>query len=791
MESMQATDQAIKSVTLIVLAGPQPNLNDQVWSAVRGLGNAKCRAEVRLVDPNADRRPQLVTYQPAPKVYSTLAQSLDSTKYQRVVVLDHQAQLSMSQWLELLSTPEGSTKAVLQTSLAKSRKRRIWMWLYSMFVYCFLRTRKTEFVHGAIIFSATQSHHYMGRLSGDPQMDITGILALAVQHRRQPIENVSHSPTVLTGQTSARPVRAAWKRAIRFWFNCLLFPKHSVQVASPKPKKKVRRLATLGILAIAGWILFGNLGYPLFEPVETRNAQLALSLIENRESSASDLHDGYYWSQPPLQTWAIAASYKIFGASAWATRFPIALASMLTVLATFFLGRRMVGFRAAAFGSLFLLMSIGFAAVSRYTTVDATLIATTTATFLIGFESVRRGFSRSKSALAGVTAGLGVMVQGPMVVALCGPPLMIACWLGRGANPKADRVFDQLVWFALPMLLVVMPWLAYIGLCHPESLAQFFWRDNVMSLADGANRSLPLYYYLLGIVVFMFPVSYLLPSVCRFALANRADQVDARSREVGYLALAVLWIFAFFTVSSVKQPAYLLSAFPLLCLLMGCMVDQKLFAAVNQRRSFLQKLVFRAPWELPVWSVAVAVVSMIWFECSWTTAAMIVVVSLLGSAAMLTSSKQSILRRQQRRFGYGLACVGCVLVVTVTQQMLPAIAKQRSDLLATKMLDQEAGSNATVVFFGKDVHAVEMALGRKVVHFDEKETQAAADFLSQTPEALLVAMDLPLESLKEEIEQRVSIKKAKLGRHVYRAWALTPPVSRSAKQTVNESREQF
>ena len=791
MESIQMTEQAIKSVTLIVLAGPQTNLDVQVWSAVRGLGKAKCRAEVRLVDPNADRRPQLVTYQPAPKVYSTLAQALDSTKYQRVVVLDHQAQLSTLQWLDLLSTPEGSTKAVLQTSLAKSRKRRIWMWLYSMFVYCFLRTRKNEFVHGAIIFSATQSHHYMGRLSGDPQMDITGILALAVQHRRRPNEVVSHTPAVLSHQTTTRPVRAAWKRAIRFWFNCLMFPKYSVQVASPKPKKKVRRLATLGILAIAGWILFGNLSYPLFEPVETRNAQLALSLIEHGDSSALNSYDGHYWRQPPLQTWAIAASYKIFGVSVWATRFPIALASMLTVLATFILGRRMVGFRPAALGSLFLLMSIGFAAISRYTTIDAALIAVTTATFLIGFESVRRGFSRSKSAFAGVAAGLGVMVQGPVVVALCGPPLIIACWLGRGANPKADRMFGQLVWFALPMLLVVAPWFAYIGLYHPESVAQFFWNGNAASLADGSNHSQSFYYYLLGIIVFMFPVSYLLPSVCRFAIANRADQVDTRSREVGYLALAVLWIFAFFMVSSTKQPAYLLPAFPLVCLLIGCMVDQKLFAAFNQRRTFLQKLVRRAPWELPVWSMAVAAVSVVWFECSWTTAAMIVVASLLGSAAMLTSFKQSVPRRQQRRFGYGLACVGFVLVVAVTQQVLPVIAKQRSDLLATKMLDQEVGANATIVFFGKEVHAVEMALGRKVVHFDEKETQAAADFLSQTPEALLVATDLPLESLKEEIEQRVSIEKAELGRHVYRAWSLTPPVSRSAKQTDNENREQF
>ena len=785
MESIQTTEQAIKSVTLIVLAGPQPNLNDQVWSAVRGLGNAKCRAEVRLVDPNADRRPQLVTYQPTPKVYSTLAQALDSTKYQRVVVLDHQAQLSTPQWLDLLSTPERSTKAVLQTSLAKSRKRRIWMWLYSMFVYCFLSTRKTEFVYGAIIFSATQSHHYMGRLSGNPQMDITGILALAVQHRRRPIENVSHTPSVLFGETSTRPVRAAWKRAIRFWFNCLLFPKHSVQVASPKPKKKVRQLATLAILAIAGWILFGNLSYPLFEPVETRNAQLALSLIKSGDSSALNLQEGYYWGRPPLQTWAIAASYRIFGASAWATRFPIALASMLTVLATFLLGRRMVGFRAAALGSLFLLMSIGFAAISRYTTVDATLIAATTATFLIGFESVRRGFSRSKSALAGVAAGLGVMVQGPMVVALCGPPLMIACWLGRGANPKADRTLDQLAWFALPMLLVVAPWFAYIGLCHTESVAEFFWIDNV------SNHSQSFYYYLLGIIVFMFPVSYLLPSVCRFAIANRVDQVDARSREVGYLAIAVLWVFAFFMVSSTKQPAYLLPAFPLVCLLIGCMVDQKLFAAINQRRTFLQKLVLRAPWELPVWSVAIATASVIWFECSWTTAAMIVVASLLGSAAMLTSFKQSVPRRQQRRFGYGLACVSCVLVVAVTQQMLPVIAKQRSDLLATKMLDQKIGADATIVFFGKEVHAVEMALGRKVVHFDKEETQAVADFLSQTPEALLVATDLPLESLKEEIQQCVSIEKAELGRHVYRTWSLTPPVSRSAKQINNESHEQF
>ena len=783
MESFATTESAIQSISLIVVADPQPTVDKQIWSAVRGLGKVKCRAEVRVVDPFAEIRPQLITYQPAPKVYPTIAAALDCTKHQRVAILDSRAQLTPPQWLDLISTPEGSTKAVLQTSPAKSRKRRVWTWLYSMFVLLFLRTRKNEFAYGAIIFSATQSHHYMRRLTGDPQMDSTGILALAVQHRRRPIETVSHSPTALVPETSTRPVRAALKRAIRFWFNNLMFPKHSHQVASAKPKKKVRHLATLGLFAMAAWMLFGNLNYPLFEPDETRNAQLALTMIESGDWSALKLRDEYYWDKPPLQTWAIAASYKVFGTSPWATRFPIALASMLTVIATFLMGRRLFGFRAAALASLFLLLSGGFAIISRYTTMDAALTAATTATFLFGFESVRRGLSRSQSALAGLAAGLGLMIKGPVILALCGPPLLFAYWLGRGGNAKANRAIGQLAWFAVPMLLVATPWFAYTSLAHPEFLTQFFWKHNVVRFAEGFNHYQPFYYYLLGMFLFMFPMSYLLPSVFRFAVANRADQVDARSREVGFLAIAVLWIFAFFTLSSTKLPTYVLPAFPLLCLLMGSMVDQHLVAASNQRRSYLQKLTRRAPWELTAWGLVIAATAVVWFDSSWTIATTIVAASLLGSVAMLTAANQKLPRRRHRKFGYGLACVACVLVLAATQVIVPALAKQRSDLLAAKMLNQEVGSNATIVFFGRDVHAVEMALGRKVIHFDETETQAAAEFLSKTPESLLVASKEPLEDLRAHIENRFAIEKAELGRHVYHTWSLTAPMTRSADST--------
>ena len=780
MESIEFTESAIESISLIVVAGPQLDLNDQVWSAVRGLGRVKCRAEVRLVDPNAGRRPQLMTYQPTPKVYSTIAEALDSTKYQRVVILDHSVQLSTSQWLDLLSAPGGSTRAVFQVPRAKNRKRRIWMWLYSMFVFLFLRTRKNEFTPGAIIFSATQSHHYMRRLSGDPQMDIIGILALANQHGCRPVESISHAPNVLSPQTSTRPIRGAWKRAVRFWFNRLMFPRYSCQIDSTKPKKTTRHMAVLAVFGAAAWMLFGNLNYPLFESSETRSAHLALTLIESGD-----------WESPRLSTWAIATSYRIFGVSPWATRFPIALASMLTVVVTFTLGRRLVGFRPAVLASAFLVMSIGFVVFSRCTTVDASLTTATTITFLIGFLSVRRGFSRSKWALAGLAAGLGLIVKGPVVLALCGPPLLLASWLGRSEQKKTAP--SRLAWFALPMLLVAIPWFACVEFSDIGFHFGFlpFWQSNVDRVAAGLGHSQPLYYYLLGIFVFMFPVSYLLPSVIQFAIANRADQIDVRSREVGYLALAVVWIFAFLTLLGDKLPTSAMPVFPLLSLLIGCMVDQKLIAVANQRQSFLQRLTRRAPWELPAWNLAIVVVGVVWFDCSWKIAATMVAVSLLGSVAMLTSVKQRLLRRRQRKFGYGLACVACVFVVMVTQQILPSIAKQRSDLLAAKILNQEVASNATIVFFSRDAHAVEMAFGRNVVHFEEQDVLAAVEFLSQTPESLLVAPDLPLENLKTRIENRVVIEKASLGRHVYRAWSLSPLSNRTAKQTSNQNRKQY
>ena len=84
-----------------------------------------------------------------------------------------------------------------------------------------------------------------------------------------------------------------------------------------------------------------------------------------------------------------------------------------------------------------------------------------------------------------------------------------------------------------------------------------------------------------------------------------------------------------------------------------------------------------------------------------------------------------------------------------------------------------------------------MALGRKVIHFDETETLAAAEFLSKTPESLLVAPDGPLEDLREQIESYVAIEKADIGRHVYRTWSLEPPMVRSAEKAKPLNRKQF
>src|SRR5215813_5981517 len=99
-----------------------------------------------------------------------------------------------------------------------------------------------------------------------------------------------------------------------------------------------RRVLPAAIVLVAAIVFLPQLGsFGLWDPQEISVGDVA------RSADPAGL------KQPPLTIWLIRASTRVLGTSEFAARLPLALAGILTLLATYALGVRLRGRRAGFF----------------------------------------------------------------------------------------------------------------------------------------------------------------------------------------------------------------------------------------------------------------------------------------------------------------------------------------------------------------------------------------------------------------------------------------------------------
>src|SRR4030043_306099 len=97
------------------------------------------------------------------------------------------------------------------------------------------------------------------------------------------------------------------------------------------------------ILAIFGGILFFSYlgGWDLWNPDEPRYAQVAREMAEDGNWILPRLNNRIYPDKPPVFFWLIAMSYALSGeVNSFSARSPSALAGILGILLTYFIGRK-------------------------------------------------------------------------------------------------------------------------------------------------------------------------------------------------------------------------------------------------------------------------------------------------------------------------------------------------------------------------------------------------------------------------------------------------------------------
>jgi 4-amino-4-deoxy-L-arabinose transferase-like glycosyltransferase len=545
--------------------------------------------------------------------------------------------------------------------------------------------------------------------------------------------------------------------SVRQWWSETQFPASARQVepspiAVPNARSAFFASPAMGLVTLilfAAPVLLPNLSYPLVEPDENRNAQIALEMFQTGDYIVPTRHGRPYLIKPPLLFWLVSSSYRLLGVNEWAARLPVALCALLTVLSTYLLGRKAVGDRAAWIGALLLLVSAGFVLAGRFLLMDAVLALFTTVALLAahaGAAGQRRGVAWWL--LAGAAAGLGILVKGPVALVLVVPPLAAALWLARESFRMRWRDWVLFVDLALA---IAAPWYVAIALRQNDFLGEFLWKHNVQRYTQAFDHQQPWWFYLPVLFLGMLPASLLFPALIVFLLSRNEKVRRLRTPSVGFLVLAAAWVLLFFSFSSSKLPTYILPAIPPICLLLGRVIDCVLLPAAGEAtasasgffQSAKRTTLPRAALAVGLAGIAAATVDVALGGDSHFGYAICGFVATL-SLALIAAALRNKLRPGAAGWSL-LACASLALMSFLFNDIFAEIAARRSKLIQAApevaVARQRAeGEHIPVVFYGALGESASLYMNDQgIVKFAKDDRELLLEYAQSHPRLLLLA----------------------------------------------------
>ena len=341
------------------------------------------------------------------------------------------------------------------------------------------------------------------------------------------------------------------------------------------------------LCAAASCMFFVGLGrLPLTEPDEGRNAEVAREMLDSGDWITPHYDTLTYLDKPAAFFWLVAASFKAFGFSEWAARFPSALMALATSLLVWFLAWRMFDNRTGLRAGLIWVTSPLVIIFARNVIFDMPLTFFVTLAMASYWLAEVEDFKHPwREAIFFAAMGIAAITKGPVGFLL--PLFSISAYLALRGRLGDMR---KLRWgLGVPVFLApALPWFVAVSVRNPDFPKYAFWQESLLRFATGqAHRSGgPLYYVPVFLAGFL-PWSFFL----FFAGWNRLRAWKELRRENRKPHLFLLtWgavIFVFFSMSGSKLPGYFLPATVPLSILMAQVWAELDAPALDRRPDWL------------------------------------------------------------------------------------------------------------------------------------------------------------------------------------------------------------
>lgn len=323
----------------------------------------------------------------------------------------------------------------------------------------------------------------------------------------------------------------------------------------------------VGLLLLLCMVLFFvNLGqWDLWNPDEPRYAQVAREMVNGGDWILMHFNGQVYGDKPPLFFWFIALSSYLWGGfTSFAVRFPSAFFGTLTILLTFFIGKRLYSARTGFLSGLILATSHEFVYLSTRANIDTTLTFFTTGSFFFFIRWYKMGEENLQDSAKGasifgfyVCLGLATLTKGPVGFILPLLVCLVFLILRRDwGSLKRMRLLPGMILFILIVLAWYVPALLKGG---KDYFNETIMLHTVDRFAKGSSHIRPFYYYLYNFPADFLPWIFFLPSAIVYGFSRGKAGIK---REFLFLFVWFVVIFIFFSFSKGKRGLYLLPLFP-------------------------------------------------------------------------------------------------------------------------------------------------------------------------------------------------------------------------------------
>jgi 4-amino-4-deoxy-L-arabinose transferase-like glycosyltransferase len=284
------------------------------------------------------------------------------------------------------------------------------------------------------------------------------------------------------------------------------------------------------IIVVIGCLLFlPFLGQVhLFDWDEINFAECAREMIVTKDYLRAQIDFMPFWEKPPFFIWMQVLAMKMFGVGAYAARFPNAAIGVLTLVAVYYAGKRVVSEKMAAWWVLLYAATWLPHFYFKTGIIDPTF---NFFIFLAFFQVHLLLFGERKllhALLAGLFLGMAVLTKGPVAILIALLAFAVYIVINRGLT---GYKLKHLAIISMCALLPILLWLgiavAHYGAAYGRWFAtQFLLYQVRLFSTEDADHGGPFFYHFIILLIGCFPASVFLFQYSRKRVTGHATAHD-------------------------------------------------------------------------------------------------------------------------------------------------------------------------------------------------------------------------------------------------------------------------